>query len=97
MGVRIASCKSGAARDDEAGYARTSASVPQRDHEIHPKPLRSLPGQLRLAVTAQPEITVVVPTYNEVKTIAQVLASLRELPFTTQIIVVNDTVPAMER
>jgi glycosyltransferase involved in cell wall biosynthesis len=41
-------------------------------------------------VTVQPDITVVIPAYNEANTIAQVLARLRELPFATQIIVVDD-------
>jgi glycosyltransferase involved in cell wall biosynthesis len=41
-------------------------------------------------VTAQPDISVVVPAYNEAPTIAEVLARLRQLPFTTQIIIVDD-------
>jgi glycosyltransferase involved in cell wall biosynthesis len=41
-------------------------------------------------MTPQPDITLVVPTYNEVRTIGRVLTSLRELPFSTQIIVVDD-------
>jgi glycosyltransferase involved in cell wall biosynthesis len=41
-------------------------------------------------VTSQPDISVVVPAYNEATTIAEVLARLQQLPFTTQIIVVDD-------
>jgi glycosyltransferase involved in cell wall biosynthesis len=41
-------------------------------------------------VTPQPDLTVVVPAYNEGSTIVDVLARLRELPFATQIIVVDD-------
>src|SRR3954452_12403288 len=38
----------------------------------------------------QPELTVVVPAYNERDTIAKVLERLRALPFETQIVVVDD-------
>jgi glycosyltransferase involved in cell wall biosynthesis len=41
-------------------------------------------------VTIQPDLSIVVPAYNEGSTIVDVLGRLRELPFETQIIVVDD-------
>jgi glycosyltransferase involved in cell wall biosynthesis len=38
----------------------------------------------------QPDLTVVVPAYNEAATIVEVLERLRQLPFTTQIVIVDD-------
>ena len=43
-----------------------------------------------MAVTAQPELTVVVPAFNEAGTIEAVIERLRELPYELQIIVVDD-------
>jgi glycosyltransferase involved in cell wall biosynthesis len=43
-----------------------------------------------MEVTAQPELTVVVPAYNEAGTIEAVIERLRELPYELQIIVVDD-------
>ena len=43
-----------------------------------------------MAVTTQPELTIVVPAYNEAGTIEAVVERLRELPFELQIIVVDD-------
>jgi glycosyltransferase involved in cell wall biosynthesis len=43
-----------------------------------------------MAVTAQPELTVVVPAYNEAGTIEAVIERLRKLPYELQIIVVDD-------
>ena len=43
-----------------------------------------------MAVTAQPELTVVVPAYNEAGTIEAVIERLRELPYELQIIIVDD-------
>jgi glycosyltransferase involved in cell wall biosynthesis len=41
-------------------------------------------------MTVEPDLTVVIPAYNEGTTIAKVVAGLRELPFTTQMIIVDD-------
>ena len=43
-----------------------------------------------MAVTAQPELTIVVPAFNEAGTIAEVIERLRALPFELQIVVVYD-------
>jgi glycosyltransferase involved in cell wall biosynthesis len=43
-----------------------------------------------MAVSTQPELTIVVPAYNEAGTIEAVVERLRELPFELQIIVVDD-------
>jgi glycosyltransferase involved in cell wall biosynthesis len=43
-----------------------------------------------MEVTTQPELTVVVPAYNEAGTIEAVIERLRELPYALQIIVVDD-------
>jgi glycosyltransferase involved in cell wall biosynthesis len=43
-----------------------------------------------MALSAQPEVTIVVPAFNEAGTIATVVERLRELPFELQIIVVDD-------
>ena len=43
-----------------------------------------------MAVTAQPELTIVVPAFNEAGTIEAVIERLRELPYELQIIVVDD-------
>ena len=43
-----------------------------------------------MAVTEQPELTVVVPAYNEADTIAMVIERLQALPYELQIIVVDD-------
>ena len=43
-----------------------------------------------MAVSEQPELTVVVPAYNEARTIEAVIERLRELPYALQIIVVDD-------
>jgi glycosyltransferase involved in cell wall biosynthesis len=43
-----------------------------------------------MAVNAQPELTIVVPAFNEAGTIADVIERLRALPFELQIIVVDD-------
>ena len=43
-----------------------------------------------MAVSEQPELTVVVPAYNEAGTIEAVIERLRELPYALQIIVVDD-------
>ena len=43
-----------------------------------------------MAVTTQPELTIVVPAYNEAGTIAAVVERLRELPFELQIVIVDD-------
>ena len=43
-----------------------------------------------MAVTEQPELTVVVPAYNEADTIAMVVERLQALPYELQIIVVDD-------
>jgi glycosyltransferase involved in cell wall biosynthesis len=43
-----------------------------------------------MAVSEQPDLTIVVPAFNEAGTIATVVERLRELPFALQIIVVDD-------
>ena len=43
-----------------------------------------------MAVTDQPDLTVVVPAYNEAGTIEAVIERLRVLPYSLQIIVVDD-------
>jgi glycosyltransferase involved in cell wall biosynthesis len=43
-----------------------------------------------MAVTDQPELTIVVPAFNEAGTIEAVIERLRELPYELQIIVVDD-------
>ena len=43
-----------------------------------------------MAVNAQPELTIVVPAFNEAGTIADVIERLRALPFELQIVVVDD-------
>jgi glycosyltransferase involved in cell wall biosynthesis len=43
-----------------------------------------------MAVNAQPELTIVVPAFNEADTIADVIERLRALPFELQIVVVDD-------
>ncbi len=43
-----------------------------------------------MALSEGPELTVVVPAYNEAGTIEAVVGRLRELPFALQIIVVDD-------
>jgi len=43
-----------------------------------------------MAVSEQPELTIVVPAYNEAGTIEMVIERLRQLPYSLQIIVVDD-------
>ena len=43
-----------------------------------------------MAVSEQPELTIVVPAYNEAGTIEMVIERLRQLPYALQIIVVDD-------
>ena len=43
-----------------------------------------------MAVSEQPELTVVVPAFNEAGTIAMVIERLQALPYELQIIVVDD-------
>ena len=43
-----------------------------------------------MAVSEQPELTIVIPAYNEVETIEMVIERLRQLPYALQIIVVDD-------
>ena len=43
-----------------------------------------------MAVTGQPELTVVVPAFNEAGTIAMVIERLQALPYELQIIVIDD-------
>ena len=43
-----------------------------------------------MAVSEQPELTVVVPAFNEADTIATVIERLQALPYELQIIVVDD-------
>ena len=63
--------------------ARTAGVLLRRDCRL-PR------GGRRVAVTEQPELTVVVPAYNEADTIAMVIERLQALPYELQIIVVDD-------
>jgi Glycosyl transferase family 2 len=80
------------------GRRRSRSRRPSPSHVSEPtNPVSSAPTPSRLLdrldtppVTPQPDLTVVVPAYNEGFTIVEVLARLRELPFATQIIVVDD-------
>jgi len=43
-----------------------------------------------VTVTPKPLLSVIIPVYNEIKTIAEVIARVRAVPLSTEIILVND-------